>query len=85
MDYIDKVLANYLKTFKVNKEFEFVTNHGNAFQVKTYKVLNIYYVKYSRISRDGTKITFYQENHADNKESFKNIVQSVTNYLNNYA
>jgi hypothetical protein len=85
MNYIDKVLANYLKTFKVNKEFEFVTNHGNAFQAKTYKDLNIYYVKYSRISSDGTKITFYQENHAENLESFKNIVQSVTYYLNNYA
>jgi hypothetical protein len=85
MTYINKITGNYLKTFKVNKQFEFVTSHGNAFQVKTYKYLSIYYVRFSRISADGTKITFYQENHAHDKTDFKKVVSSVMYYLNEYA
>jgi hypothetical protein len=83
--YIDKIIDSYLKTFKVTKEIEFVTNAGNAFKMNTYKDLGVYYAKFSRISRDGTKVTFYQENHSDDKESFKKVVSSVIYYLNQHS
>ena len=85
MNYIDKLLSNYLKTFKVNNSFEFVTNHGNALKVTTYKDLGVYYVKFERISSIDNSLKFYQENYSKSKEDFKKVVSANINYLNCYA
>lgn len=83
MDYIDKVVSDYFRTFKVTKEFEFVSKYDNLFKATTYKIDSVYYVKFERITALGNR--FYQENHSHNKEDFKQIVASCIYYLNQHS
>lgn len=83
--YIDNIIKNYLKTFKVTKSIEFVTCNHNDFKIDTYKLDSVYYCKVSRYSNWTYKYEFYQENYAENKAKFKNVVTDVIWYLNKNA
>ena len=37
MNYVDKIIQEYLKTFKVTKNFEFIGANGSTYRIETFK------------------------------------------------
>ena len=85
MEYIEKIIADYQKTFKVTKEFDFVTNRGNAFKVKTYKLDGVYYVHFYRENATTKQLSYYQQNYSDLKSDFQRVVIANLHYINDWA
>ena len=68
---------------KVNMEYEFITDTGNCFVIRTYKCNGYCCDIFKQSNIDGKTLTFFHSSRNDNKSIFFMTVNNWEYYLDN--